>query len=332
MSQSIVTYGSYLQLDKLLDAQTLLSAKNSDCVNHELFFIIVHQSNELWFKQILAELTVISDGFCETPAKLSNIHNALARINQIQVLLNQHIVLLETLNPLDFLKFRHLLTPASGFQSLQFRLIEAKLGVYDTKKTDNLGFFMSLNPDERTVFKQYHQQASLFQQIEHWLETYSEPAEQHLNAHYQQLQQKLDNFLNQLKGKRQTPTQSIQLEQLQHYKQAIETVLDKTQYQQIEHRLSYKAFLSALFLYIHQQKPEYAKDFQVIKQLIDYDELLANWRYQHMLMVHRMIGTKVGTGGTQGYSYLQSTVESRRVFKIFSLLSGYLVSDLFLDY
>ena len=65
--------------------------------------------------------------------------------------------------------------------------------------------------------------------------------------------------------------------------------------------------------------------FRLLTLLVDIDELLQTWRAQHALMVHRMIGVKVGTGGSMGYPYLKSTVERFRVFNDFLNLSTFLI-------
>ena len=93
----------------------------------ETLFIIVHQAYELWFKQIIHELDSIIKVFSPTKIpdyQMSLISSRLERINQIQKVIMEHLVILETMTPMDFLEFRDYLIPASGFQSVQFRAIE----------------------------------------------------------------------------------------------------------------------------------------------------------------------------------------------------------------
>jgi len=90
-------------------------------------------------------------------------------------------------------------------------------------------------------------------------------------------------------------------------------------------RLSFKATLAALFISLYRDEPILRNPFQFLVQLEDVDELLATWRYRHALMVHRMIGAKVGTGGSSGHKYLMSTVEKHRIFPDLFNIATYLI-------
>jgi len=130
-------YADYLQLDKLLNAQTMLSSKTSRISYDEHLFIITHQAYELWFKQILFEMDIVRNLLAvhiwtNEPA-MFNILKRLGRIASIIKLLLEHFEVLETMSPYDFAEFRDLLKPASGFQSLQFRMIEHKFGLKNGK-------------------------------------------------------------------------------------------------------------------------------------------------------------------------------------------------------
>ena len=127
-----VYYRDYLQLDKILNAQVPLSAAQGTPAHDERLFIIIHQVYELWFKQIQHELDDVLDIFSKEYIDEKQIGIAvsrLRRITEIQKVLVDQLNVLETMTALNFLEFRHLLSPASGFQSVQFREIENKLGV-----------------------------------------------------------------------------------------------------------------------------------------------------------------------------------------------------------
>src|SRR5438128_106551 len=128
-----VHYHSYLELDKVLDAQHPRSAMVEKTAAHdEMLFIIMHQVYELWFKQIIHELHSISVMFADNQMderEISTAVSRLERIIEIQKLLIEQINVMETMTALDFLDFRNYLFPASGFQSLQFRIIENMLGL-----------------------------------------------------------------------------------------------------------------------------------------------------------------------------------------------------------
>ncbi|MFI6832186.1 MULTISPECIES: tryptophan 2,3-dioxygenase [unclassified Kribbella] len=121
-----LTYGSYLRLGELLDQQRL----ESDPPAHdELLFITIHQVYELWFKQVLHELTASRDAMLSGELWLAE--HLLRRVHTIERTLTQQVDILETMTPQDFGEFRHRLSPASGFQSVQFREIEFLSGAKD---------------------------------------------------------------------------------------------------------------------------------------------------------------------------------------------------------
>jgi tryptophan 2,3-dioxygenase len=117
-----MTYANYLKLDQLLTAQKPLSE-----LHDEMLFIVIHQTKELWMKELLHELRlaialVEADRFAEA-------YKAMARISRIQAVMTLSWDVLSTLTPVDYLKFRNVLGTSSGFQSEQFREIEFRLGL-----------------------------------------------------------------------------------------------------------------------------------------------------------------------------------------------------------
>ena len=127
-----LTYGSYLRLPQLLDAQHL----ESDPPAHdELLFITIHQVYELWFKQLLHEVGAARDAMMVSTGSTSKglwwAQHLLQRVHVIERVLVQQIDVLETMTPQDFMEFRQRLAPASGFQSVQFRELEFLSGAKD---------------------------------------------------------------------------------------------------------------------------------------------------------------------------------------------------------
>ncbi|MGZ6677883.1 MAG: tryptophan 2,3-dioxygenase family protein [Nocardioides sp.] len=136
-----LTYGSYLRLPQLLDAQHL----ESDPPAHdELLFITIHQVYELWFKQLLHEVTAARDAMSE--GRLWWAQHLLARVHVIERVLVQQVDVLETMTPQDFLEFRQRLAPASGFQSVQFRELEFLSGAKDPSYVER---FRGLTAEEQ---------------------------------------------------------------------------------------------------------------------------------------------------------------------------------------
>ena len=140
-----------------------------------MLFIIIHQTYELWFKQIIYELDSIINYFSSTLIDEKHISlsvSRLERIIEIQKIIVDQIRVLETMTPMDFLDFREYLHPASGFQSYQFRQIENKLGLNkkDRHQIDNIEYKDFINKDEQINVIKTEEQNSLFQLIENWLE------------------------------------------------------------------------------------------------------------------------------------------------------------------
>src|SRR5881227_2643097 len=173
-------YGSYLAIDKLLGLQTPLSLIEGKLQAHdEMLFIIIHQTYELWFKQILHELHACCEVLQQPSADdngpdMNVVVHRLKRIVEIWKLLNHQVDVLETMTPLDFLDFRSSLEGASGFQSIQFRQIEATLGLRmehrfrpDYYKHTEVGGFSQA--DYQTIVEA-EKGTSLLRLVEQWLE------------------------------------------------------------------------------------------------------------------------------------------------------------------
>ena len=117
-----MSYAEYLRLGELLGAQVPHSDHHD-----EMLFIIIHQSKELWLKQILFEVDYAIDELHRGHFTL--VHKALSRVSRIQSVMTMSWDILTTLTPADYMKFRHYFGTASGFQSAQFRLLEYRLGI-----------------------------------------------------------------------------------------------------------------------------------------------------------------------------------------------------------
>ncbi|MEX2406752.1 MAG: tryptophan 2,3-dioxygenase family protein [Actinomycetota bacterium] len=126
--EGLLTYGGYLAVPELLDLQRL---RSDPPVHDELLFITVHQAYELWFKQVIFELETIRDRMIEGDAVRARHY--LTRVHAIERVLIEHIEVLQTMSPQDFLEFRSLLSPASGFQSAQFRELEFLTGLKERR-------------------------------------------------------------------------------------------------------------------------------------------------------------------------------------------------------
>jgi tryptophan 2,3-dioxygenase len=125
-----MTYADYLKLDQLLGAQQPLSA-----LHDEMLFIVIHQTKELWMKEMLHELRMAVDLL--QADRFAEAYKAMARIGRIQAVMTLSWDVLSTLTPVDYLKFRDVLGTSSGFQSAQFREIEFRLGLKEPNFVDH---------------------------------------------------------------------------------------------------------------------------------------------------------------------------------------------------
>jgi tryptophan 2,3-dioxygenase len=137
----LLTYGSYLRVPELISQQVPQAVPQ---VHDELLFITVHQAYELWFKQLLHELSAARDLMAKD--ETWRARQLLRRSHVIERLLVSQIDVLETMTPQDFLEFRSVLAPASGFQSVQFRELEFLSGAKDARY---IARFRALTDSER---------------------------------------------------------------------------------------------------------------------------------------------------------------------------------------
>ena len=126
----------------------------------------------------------------------------------------------------------------------------------------------------------------------------------------------------------------FQVGELANTRRLFESILDEKKYNNLreegEFRLSHKGFLAALFIHLYRDEPMLYSPFRYLTLLVDIDELFTNWRQRHAIMVQRMLGTKIGTGGSSGHEYLAQTTLKNRVFTDLFKLSTFLLprSDL----
>lgn len=339
MSKKKITYKNYLQLDKILDAQNPLSDKNGRPVHDETLFIIIHQIYELWFKQIIHEINSIIDYFSNPSIQEANINivvSRLDRINNIQKISVNQIEILKSMTPMDFLEFRDLLNPASGFQSTQFRIIENALGLESDSrlKFSKQDYKSFLSDSEVALVKKYEDSKSIFSLVEDWLERTPFLESEEFNfwdSYKNAIRSMLDKDVEIINSNDSLDPESKK-DQIENYKKIYNnyaSLFDESLYRKsIENngrRLSQKASLAALFIMLYRDEPILQSPFMLLTKLIDIDQSLNTWRYNHALLAQRMIGTKIGSGGSSGAKYLTKTLQKHSIFSDYSNLSTYLI-------
>jgi tryptophan 2,3-dioxygenase len=328
-----VHYNDYLQLNKILDAQSPESVLRGEPAHDEMLFIVIHQAYELWFKQLLFETGSIIDimqqpSLNDNSPELQTVVHRLARCGTILKVLVHQIDIMETMTPMDFLDFRDMLRPASGFQSWQFKLLEARLGLKYEHRYGQQYYVSQLRQPEIDTIKAAENAPSLLELVNAWLERMpffrlpadgpipggAIPPQDHGIAFWANYRQRY-------------------LESLAEREKSNLGYFDKIFFGDpspegpfAEGRsLSPAASRAALFIMLYRGYPILQLPFQVLHQLLEIDEQLSTWRYRHMSMVHRIIGTRIGTGGSTGKEYLSGALLKHHLFKDVAGLTSYLI-------
>ncbi len=316
-------YSDYLQLDKILNAQQPEGERQGQPAHDEMLFIVIHQAYELWFHQLLYETESINN-ILQQPAlndnspELQTIVHRLARCATILKVLVQQIDIMETMTPMDFLDFRDKLRPASGFQSWQFKLLEARLGLKYEHRYGQQYYLSQLRQPEIDIIQAGEKEPSLLQLLNSWLERmpfFDETASR--------------DFWSDYRLRYQQSLADVEKANLQRFDSVFglppQTDAVDSSPATGSRSLSASACRAALFIMLYRGYPLLQLPFQVLHQLLEIDEQLSTWRYRHMSMVHRMIGTRIGTGGSTGKDYLGSALERHHLFKEIAGLTSFLI-------
>lgn len=255
-----MTYARYLTLDTLLSAQY----PRTD-MDDEMLFIIIHQTKELWLKQIIREMRFAK--YQIQSDKLVPAYKAMARVSRIQAVMTLSWDVLSTMTPSDYTKFRDALGPSSGFQSDQFRTVEYLLGL----KNDDFLKYQEDRPEAQAAMREALESSSI------WDDAIAALARKGFDV----------------------PAELLERDFSQSYvaSDAVEEA----------------------FLKVYSDPEQYWELYQLAEKLVDLDDAMATWRHKHVLTVERIIGGKMGTGGTAGVSYLQTTLSKRAFPELWSV-------------
>ena len=309
MQQQGLYYGDYLQLDKITGAQQPESFKPGNTPAHdEMLFIIIHQAYELWFKQILFEVNSVIDilnkpALNDNSPEMQTVVHRLKRVTTILRVLVQQIDIMETMTPMDFLDFRDMLRPASGFQSYQFKIVEAKLGLKFEHRHGQGYYTSQLKEKDVAIIKEAENTPSVLQLVNAWLERMP--------------------FID---GAFWNNYREVYISSLADAEKDNASLFDKTFNEAgSERSLTPVACRSALFIMLYHGYPMMELPFQLLDTLIETDNQLASWRNRHINMVQRMIGTRIGTGGSTGAGYLKGAMDKHYIFRELAQLNSFLV-------
>ena len=239
------------------------------------------------------------------------------------------------MTPLDFLDFRDELFPASGFQSVQFRLIENKLGMRrgDRLQINDAPYTSRFTPEDVERVEASEKEPSLFDLIQGWLERTP-----FLNFgafdFWREYRQAVDAMLDADRASiraNPTLTDGEKTTQLSGVDATAGRFADLFAQNAGEpapapgRHLSRRALQAAVLINLYRDEPILHLPFRLLAVLADIERNFTTWRQRHAQMAMRMIGTRIGTGGTSGAEYLDRAAERHRVFADLSALASFYI-------
>lgn len=333
------TYWDYIHVEDLLSLQDGLPGESAAPSNDEVLFITVHQIYELWFQLILRELRFARDLFGKETVQeqeLSGAVSSLRRISTILTVAADHFQVMETLPTREYLEFRKKLIPASGGQSAQMRQIEVLFGL-DERDRVLLGekdWHMNIlrepdgseGPALKRVVDQMKDGPSLKGAIEAWLlrtpidgVAHDDPDAEvalesfitrYLAAHRSEVEANLEHSKGILEG----GAAHEDLEKRYRWEaKSAEEFLRPSE----DHGGARLARIRAAMVFIetYREVPLLAWPREVLSELIKVEQRFLIYRQRHARMVERIIGSRTGTGGSEGVKYLDETALRYRIFR-----------------
>ncbi|MEE2747034.1 MAG: tryptophan 2,3-dioxygenase family protein [Candidatus Thermoplasmatota archaeon] len=317
------TYGGYLGLHELLSLQR----EDEGVSNDEMHFIVTHQTFELWFKQVIRELREVRDILSTENVPESHVPKAvehLGRITEIFRLLANQWKVMETLTPQGFLAFRDGLGTASGFESYQMREMEILLGLEQTGRVsdmDPLGHFRKLatrsEADAAALVRLEAalQETTLVSALTTWLsrtpimgsfygsEGDSEAVEAYVDAHLAAYTSIGDQASARMEAQGVDNIDAVKA----RFAAASQGAQD---FLKPDGEIN-RARAGLLFIESYRELPLLAWPRVLVDAVVELEESMVLFRTHHARMVERIIGRRVGTGGSSGVDYLDATTKYR---------------------
>ncbi len=328
-------YTDYLRLGELLELQDGLEADEGDLIPDELLFIVVHQALELWFKIVLRELRLARNhlGAEEVPEeKVPHVVHHLRRVNRVFELAIEHFKVMETLTPQDFLGFREKISPASGFQSHQMREMEILLGISKERrlkygKVDPIEHLKDLVDKSESGGKAWSKietalsEVSLQEALRTWLYRTpihgSQPGDdgdtEVVNRFIEEYLVQFDALMDRQCARllKDLPDSAGVEARFATSKAAARTYLRAEDTESEDQERARRVRAGLLFIESYRTLPLLAWPRILVDTVVELEELMLIWRNRHARMVERMIGRRVGTGGSSGVDYLDRTTTIR---------------------
>jgi len=244
---------------------------------------------------------------------------------------------METMTPMDFLDFRDMLRPASGFQSVQFKVLEASLGLQFQQRHGQEYYVSQLRSEEVDSVRKGEAANSLLRLVNDWLERMPFFNQEEnwkgfvlstdargMHPFWAEYRERYRQSLSEVELSNLDVFDKIFMRENSSADPVMETVTD-SQKMIDERSVSAAASRAALFIMLYRGYPILQLPFQLLNNLLEIDEQLSTWRYRHMNMVQRMIGTRIGTGGSSGKDYLRAALDKHYIFRDVAKLTSFLI-------
>ena len=337
----VPNYWDYLNLDALLSLQGGVEGDDAALVPDELLFIVVHQTYELWFKQVLRELTEAISLFrlgAVPEEQLPHVVHHLKRVAAIMRLAVEQFAVMETLTPQDFLGFRDKLVPASGFQSFQMRKLEILLGLEKAQRepygsTDAMEHIRKLAAESpggarawstiQAAAAQAGDGFTLKAVMNDWLYRTpidaSSPGDAGDDAVVQRFLERYHRAMlgfhaeqaDRLAAASISPRSEIDARFSKSADAARHFLFAEDEADPTERARIQRVRAGLLYIESHRHLPLLAWPRLLIDTVVEVEEQMVLWRNRHARMVERVIGRRVGTGGSSGVEYLDRTTRAR---------------------
>lgn len=332
------TYWDYLRVPQLLGLQGGLEGDEDQLLNDELHFIVVHQAFELWFKLAIREIRQARNQLAAPHVpepQIPQVVHHLRRVNTILRLCGQQFEVMETLTPQDFLAFRDKLIPASGFQSFQMREIEILLGLLESQRVES-GFGNPLEAIRRmgkgtptgelaiSHLEKALSELSLRKSMQNWLyRTPIQGSTPDMPGDDEAVKAFVESYLGAMAArgevqKAQLIASGVIKEEFAEEKFAkIATLARSFLYaddvEEEQQKRARRVRAAILFIESYRDLPLLAWPRMLLDTIVETEEMLVIFRSRHARMVERVIGRRIGTGGSAGVDYLDKTT-SYRIF------------------
>lgn len=343
----MTTYWDYLNLDKLLTLQGGLEHDEDALLADEIHFIIVHQTYELWFKLILRSLRAARNRLALPKVDEETIPFAVHHLRRVSSILRvavHQFEVMETLTPQDFLAFRDKLVPSSGFQSFQMREMEILLGLEkrqrirygDVDPLDHIAHLAEKSPAGAMAWGRItaaRAEESMLEVLQRWLHrtpiqgsSPGDPGDEavvtgFLEAYLAAMEANHDGTLERLVKALDSTDEGKLQERFGRLRAAARAFLfaEDLEVDEAERAFYRRVRAAMLFIESYRELPLLAWPRLLLDTVVDMEEQLVIWRHRHVRMVERTIGRRVGTGGSDGVEYLESTLRYRTFGDLWSI-------------